>query len=84
MNDAVNPIHGCPPLKVRVAAALSQNKIVDSQNYKKKRVRDSWDFSWGLLPVAFTLRNRGRPPRVPPSGAESVGDVVAFDAVYNK
>ena len=27
---------------------------------------------------------RRRPPRAPPSGAESVGDVVAFDAVYNK
>ena len=33
---------------------------------------------------SFALRNRGRPPRAPPSGAESVGDVVAYDAVYNK
>ena len=35
--------------------------------------------------LLFTaLRNRGRPPRAPPSGSESVGDVVAYDAVYNK
>ena len=26
----------------------------------------------------------GRPPRAAPSGSESVGDVVACDAVYNK
>ena len=34
---------------------------------------------------SFALRDGGRPPRAPPqSGAESVGDVVAFVAVYNK
>ena len=32
----------------------------------------------------YAMRNRGRLQRAPPSGAESVGDVVAYDAVYNK